>query len=113
VNPNEPPAGPNQVSSIKVNPQALNLGSHGEFTVTISLVNGYDPNLIVGESVRAYSAAPLSFKVKGNGDLMIKFHRDDLVGGPPVGDSIPFIVTGHYQDGSVFQGWDYIKVLGE
>jgi hypothetical protein len=96
-----------------VDPQALNLGSHGEFTITISLNSGYDPNLILAASVRAYGAAPLSFKVKGNGDLMIKFNRDDLVGGPPVGDSVPFIVTGLYQDGSVFQGWDYIKVLGE
>ncbi|MHB8896630.1 MAG: hypothetical protein ACYC99_15825, partial [Candidatus Geothermincolia bacterium] len=108
--PNTPPPGPNQAATIQITPQALNQDANGVFKARIDLASGYDVNNIIPGSVRAYSAAPTDYKVTGNGTLTLTFRRGDLVD-VPVGDSVLFLVTGTYLDGTVFQAWDWIKVL--
>ena len=105
-----PPAGINQAASIGITPQSLNLGSNGVLKARIDLISGYDAGNINIATVRAYSAAPTDAKTNGKGTLTLTFNREDLVG-VPVGESVMFLVTGQYTDGSAFQGWDYIKVM--
>jgi hypothetical protein len=110
--PNTPPAGANQASSIRITPQSLNLGSHGVFKARIDMGTEYDAGNINISTVRAYGAAPTDDKTQGNGTLTLTFERDDLdLSGMPIGDSVMFLVTGRYNDGTVFQVWDFIKVM--
>lgn len=106
-----PPSGPNQASSIKITPQSLNPDANGVFKARIDLASGYDVDDINPSTVRSYGAAPTDWKTTGNGTLTLTFRRGDLVD-VPVGDNVMFLVTGTYYDGTPFQAWDYIKVLG-
>jgi prepilin-type N-terminal cleavage/methylation domain-containing protein len=104
------PPGPNLVSSIRIEPETLNLKSNGKFTAFISMIPGRDPSTLDPSTLTVFGAVAISAKSEGNGTLQLKFDRKDLEN-VPTGDHVMFLVTGKFLDGTPFQGWDYVRVI--
>jgi prepilin-type N-terminal cleavage/methylation domain-containing protein len=106
------PPGPNLVSSIRIEPETLNINSNGKFTAFISMLSGYNAGDLNISSLMVWGANPISSHIDSNGSitLQLKFDRKDL-DNVPIGSHVMFLITGHYNDGTAFQGWDYITVI--
>jgi prepilin-type N-terminal cleavage/methylation domain-containing protein len=109
ANPPGAPPGPNMASSVRIEPETLNLSSNGVFTVFIATAPGYSPNDIDPDSLKCYGAECKTVRVVGGWEVQVKFDRKDLEN-VPTGDHILILVTGKFNDGTVFQGWDFITV---
>ena len=107
--PNTPPIGDNQFKNLQITPTALNVDARGVFDVYVTLKSGYNPYAVNPQTVRAFQAAPVNYEVTGNG-LHLTFLRGDLVY-LPIGNSVLFVVMGRYSDGTMLQGWDYVKTI--
>ena len=107
--PNTPPIGDNQFKDLQITPTALNVDARGVFDVYVTLKSGYNPYAVNPQTVRAFQAAPVNYEVTGNG-LHLTFLRGDLVD-LPIGNSVLFVVMGRYSDGTMLQGWDYVKTI--
>ena len=104
------PPGVNMASSVKIEPDTLNLNANGQFTVFLTLSQGYAPDALVADTLRCYGASGRAVKYASGYEITIKFSRADLIG-VPVGDHVLILVTGVFQDGSAFQGWDWIRTM--
>lgn len=107
--PPAPPSGPNMATTIKLEPNTIQLPSHGVFTVFIEIADGYDIWNVDVTSLTCFGARPKDAKRNGK-TLELKFDRDELQN-VPVGDNVMFLVTGTFHDGALFQGWDYVRVI--
>jgi hypothetical protein len=111
-------------SCVDVKPDVLNLGVKGEWvTVYIELPEGYNVSDIDVSSIRLNGTIPVDINVPteigdhdGDGvpDLMVKFNRTDvcqliLSKGIKYGN-VTMVVSGILFDGTVFEGYDIIRV---
>jgi PKD repeat protein len=107
---------PDQViADIRIEPETLNMNSHGVFTAFITLPATYSVTDINADSLFCEGAHAKSGKVINTrkNEYMAKFERQDLKGISP-GDAVTFIVTGKFiTDGNAvdFQGSDTIRVI--
>lgn len=114
VTPPTPPQPPQPepviASSVEIKPETLNLSSNGVFTVFVELPAGYDPNDLVIASLKCGGASATRVNVTGNGKMIIKFDRQDLIG-VQAGDAVVITITGVFTDGTPFIGHDTIRVI--
>ena len=98
------------ISTIRIEPETLNLKSNGVFTAFVSLKAGFDVNNIDPDTVVCFGASTTKFNVNGNDTMILKFRRGDMVG-VPVGDAVEFRVSGCYYDGTHWSGHDHVRVI--
>jgi hypothetical protein len=98
-----------QVSCLlRIEPEVINLKSHGVFTAFITFPGGYDPGKVNLTTIQCEGAKAYEGFVMP-GAYITKFHVQDLVGmGPGV---VPFLLTGQFYDGTQFSGVDTIRVI--
>jgi len=96
-------------ASVRIEPEVINLKSHGTFTAFITLPPGYDPEeinytTVFCEGAQAISgyATPFLF--------VAKFNIQDLCGVVP-GPNIEFMLQGELIDGTQFIGYDTVCVI--
>jgi hypothetical protein len=98
------------VASLRIEPETINLQSHGRFTAFITLPPGYSHNSINTSTVCCHGAYAVSGHATPN-FFIAKFNVQDLVGVMP-GTKVEFIVTGQLFDGTDFIGYDTVRVIG-
>lgn len=97
-------------ASIRIEPETMNLESKGVITALIKLPDGYDINDINPSTIQCFSAIATKTNTTGNGTMIAKFDREDLVD-VPLGDEVVFTVVGCLYDGAHFEGMDIIRVI--
>lgn len=107
-------------ATIDIDPNTFNLKSKGKYiTSYIEFPTGYDVNDIDVSTIKLNGEvnADASTKSIGNydnddfSDLMIKFSRSEIYNILSVGDNVEVTITGELNDGTPFEGKDYIKVI--
>jgi hypothetical protein len=97
-------------AEIEIEPEVINLHSHGKFTAFITLPAGYDPVNIDISTVECEGAPALSGH-STTPRYIAKFNIQDLIGVIP-GKAVQFTVTGQLLDGTNFVGYDTVCVIG-
>ena len=95
-------------AGIRIEPEVLNLDSHGLFTIFITLPEGYYLEDIDLYTVECEGAFAVEGYIAGK-KYIAKFDRDDLIG-VPLGDEVVLTVTGELVGGTLFFGSDTITV---
>lgn len=108
-----PPAVPPEfaVTSMKIEPEVLNLKSAGDFSIFIEMrfAPGYSVANIDPASIRCFGASPVNFNIAADNKMVIKFNRRDLRD-VPTGEAVVFSVTGRFFSGVEFEGFDIVRV---
>lgn len=100
------------LAEVRIEPEVINLQSHGEFTAFITLPPGYNPFNIDISTVECEGAPAVYGHAAAQGLFYIaKFKVQDLIGVTP-GPAVQFTVTGQLFDGTAFIGYDTVRVIG-
>ena len=98
------------IAALRIEPETINLQSHGKFTAFITLPAGYSHNSVNISTLHCHGANAVSGHATPN-FFIAKFNVQDLVGVMP-GAAVEFIVTGQLFDGTGFMGYDTVRVIG-
>lgn len=100
------------LAEVRIEPEVINLHSHGEFAAFITLPPGYNPFNIDISTVECEGAPAVYGHTAPQGLFYIaKFRVKDLIGVAP-GQAVQFAVTGYLFDGTAFIGYDTVRVIG-
>ncbi|MGB3478432.1 MAG: T9SS type A sorting domain-containing protein [bacterium] len=100
------------LAEVRIEPEVINLQSHGKFTAFITLPPGYNPFNIDISTVECEGAPAVYGHAAAQGLFYIaKFKVQDLIGVTP-GPAVQFTVTGQLFDGTAFIGYDTVRVIG-
>ena len=94
------------IYDMRLVPRTLNLSSNGVFHAQFSLPDGYSKSDINMGTVFCHGA----YATKISGNVNIKFERQDLLE-VETGDEVMLTVTGQFNDGTPFEGFDVIRVI--
>ena len=107
-------------TTIDIDPDTLNLKSKGKWiTCYIELPDGYDVTKINISTILLNDTTPAEGHPTDIGDydnddvpdLMVKFDRQDVIAILEPGDNVEIKITGELNDGTHFEGIDYIRVI--
>jgi len=96
-------------TAVRIEPEVINLKSHGKFTAFITLPSGYNHNNIDLSTVECEGAHAISGHATPE-FYIAKFNIQDLVGVIP-GPAVEFRVSGALYDGTPFYGVDTVRVI--
>ena len=105
---------------LDVDPNTINLGSHGNtIRAALQLPAGLDPHDVVISSVSIYgqlfaNPSPISYSDDnddGTLELVVKFDRAAFQALVPQGDSVAVTVTGEVRDTTWFVGTTYVRAI--
>ncbi len=99
------------IAQVDIKPETLNKGSKGDITVFIELTEPYDIANIDINSIEFNGARVIKSNLE-DGKLMVKFNRDDLNTEKMTGDKVLFTLNGTLKDGTLFEGFDTVKITG-
>lgn len=97
---------------VRIEPETLKLGSHGEFTAFITIPRGYHVNNFSVVTCEGALAVKGMFTKKGN-SYEAKFNRQDLIN-ITAGETVTFTVTAifeHRGQKFAFEGSDKVRVI--
>uniref|UniRef100_A0A7V3VU39 T9SS type A sorting domain-containing protein n=1 Tax=candidate division WOR-3 bacterium TaxID=2052148 RepID=A0A7V3VU39_UNCW3 len=97
-------------ATVRIEPEVINLKSHGKFTAFITLPPGYNHSNIDLSTVECEGAHAISGHATPE-FYIAKFNIQDLVGVIP-GPAVEFRVNGKLYDGTDFSGVDTVRVIG-
>jgi len=98
---------------IRIEPETLNLTQKGQFTVFLSIDNGFQVNIEdidTNSIILAGASARSAIINKGKNEIILKFNTQELVG-VPAGEEVALTITGRLFDNTSFEGSDVIRVI--
>ena len=98
-------------ANIRIEPEVINLNSHGKFTAFITLPEEYNVNDINLSTIVCEGAHAVDTHISDDGNTLIaKFWVQDL-SGVQVGSNVEMKVFGEMYDGTPFAGSDNVRII--
>jgi hypothetical protein len=108
----ELPPEPSQSLSLDIDPDTLNLKSRGRWiTAYLSVENSSVFDVDIPSILLQDTLAPERWDYQDD-VLMLKFDRQALIAILEVGESVEIKLSGKWMDGTAFEAYDYIRVIG-
>jgi hypothetical protein len=101
--------GQSVLAIIRIEPETLNLASKGDFTVFITLPEGFNVADVLLDTVRC-GGAPAIRSTVADDTMIVKFDRQSLTG-TEVGDEVTLTVTGRLRSGALFSSRYTMRVI--
>ena len=98
-------------AKIRIEPETLNLAKNGVFTVFIQFSKGFGVNVrdIDPETINIDSI-PVIKTIVADDKFIVKFNVQDFIN-LPTGDNIKLKVSGRLLKGTIFEGYDTIRII--
>lgn len=101
-------------AKVKITPKTLNLGNRGSFSAIIEISKGFGVSVadINTETITINGAFPVKTTIAAGRFLVATFRTQDLKN-VPSGNEVELKVSGNFDDGTVLEGTDTIRIISK